>query len=112
MVQGGDIIRGNGRGGESIYEGKKFEDENFELKHDQKGVVSMANAMPNANGSQFFILTNPAPWLDGKHVVFGKVVSGWTVVEAIERAGSVDGAMTKQVIILDCGEILPPEPKK
>ena len=106
MLQGGDFTHGNGRGGESIY-GAKFRDENFKLKHDTEGLLSMANAGPHTNGSQFFITTVPCPWLDGKHVVFGKVTSGMDVVKAIELVGSRSGATRSNVIITDCGEITP-----
>jgi len=104
MLQGGDFTRGDGRGGESIY-GSKFQDENFKLRHDQPYLLSMANAGPNTNGSQFFITTVPTPHLDGKHCVFGKVVSGQDVVKAVEAAGSRDGATSQPVIITDCGQI-------
>ncbi|KAL1920488.1 uncharacterized protein VTP21DRAFT_865 [Calcarisporiella thermophila] len=104
MCQGGDFTMGNGTGGESIY-GEKFEDENFELKHDKPFLLSMANAGPGTNGSQFFITTTQTPHLDGKHVVFGKVIKGKSVVRAIENTekGSND-CPVKPVIIVDCGE--------
>lgn len=104
MCQGGDFTRGNGTGGESIY-GNKFDDENFKLKHTQKGLLSMANAGPGTNGSQFFITTIETPWLDGKHVVFGKVVEGQDVVDAMEKVGSRNGATSKTVTIEDSGEL-------
>jgi len=104
MCQGGDFTKGNGTGGESIY-GHKFADENFKLKHIGKGILSMANSGPNSNGSQFFICTRSTPHLDEKHVVFGKVVSGYEVVEAMEKCGSEDGKPTKVVKIFDCGEV-------
>ena len=102
MLQGGDFTTGDGRGGESIY-GGKFPDENFTLRHDQPGLLSMANAGANTNGSQFFVTTVPTPHLDGKHVVFGKVVKGMDVVSAVEAVGSRSGACDQEVRIADCG---------
>eukprot|EP00742_Colponemidia_sp_Colp-10_P000616 GILJ01000674.1.p1 GENE.GILJ01000674.1~~GILJ01000674.1.p1 ORF type:complete len:180 (+),score=32.80 GILJ01000674.1:44-583(+) len=103
MCQGGDFTRGNGTGGESIY-GMKFEDENFKVKHTVRGLLSMANAGPNTNGSQFFITTVPCPWLDGKHTVFGRVTEGMNVVDAMEAVGTDSGRVKEPVSITDCGE--------
>jgi peptidylprolyl isomerase len=104
MLQGGDFTHGSGIGGESIY-GAKFADENFIHKHTGAGVLSMANAGPNTNGSQFFVCTVPCPWLDGKHVVFGKVVEGLNVVKAVEAVGSQSGKTSQKVVIADCGQL-------
>ncbi|MFN9548505.1 MAG: peptidylprolyl isomerase [Cyanobacteriota bacterium] len=104
MCQGGDFTAGNGTGGESIY-GKKFEDENFQLQHTKAGLLSMANAGPNTNGSQFFITTAVTPWLDGKHVVFGQLREGTEVLQAIEARGSRSGKPSATVVIEDCGVV-------
>tara|TARA_Y100000780_G_C13615449_1_gene390295 strand:- start:574 stop:1059 length:486 start_codon:yes stop_codon:yes gene_type:complete len=104
MLQGGDFTMGNGMGGESIY-GSRFEDENFKLKHDRKYLLSMANAGPNTNGSQFFITTVQTPWLDGKHVVFGRVLTGKELVNKVEGLGSPSGKPSARVVIADSGEL-------
>ncbi|MFD8916050.1 peptidylprolyl isomerase [Streptomyces sp. NPDC059575] len=104
MLQGGDFTRGNGTGGKSIY-GEKFADENFSRKHDRPYLLSMANAGPNTNGSQFFITTVVTPWLDGKHVVFGEVVEGQDIVDKIEGLGSDSGATRGKITVAESGTV-------
>jgi len=122
MLQGGDFTRGNGTGGKSIY-GEKFQDENFVKRHTKSGLLSMANAGPNTNGSQFFITTAVTSWLDGKHVVFGEVENSdpesisddrsMNVVKAVELTGSPSGNVNgiKKATIVECGEVTDQEMK-
>jgi len=104
MLQGGDFTKGNGTGGKSIY-GEKFADENFKWKHTKPGLLSMANAGKNTNGSQFFITTVVTSWLDNAHVVFGEVIEGIEIVRAIERVGSASGTPGAAVVIANCGTV-------
>ncbi len=104
MCQGGDFTNHNGTGGQSIY-GAKFEDENFTLKHMGPGTLSMANAGPNTNGSQFFVTTVKTSWLDHRHVVFGTVVEGMDVIKKIEGWGSQSGKPSKRIYIADSGQL-------
>ncbi|KAM9455642.1 peptidylprolyl isomerase Ab (cyclophilin A) [Clarias gariepinus] len=104
MCQGGDFTNHNGTGGKSIY-GNKFADENFTLRHTGAGILSMANAGPNTNGSQFFICTDKTTWLDGKHVVFGSVIDGMDVIRTVEKKGSSSGKCSAKITIANCGQL-------
>ena len=104
MAQGGDFTNGNGTGGESIY-GSKFADENFTLKHTKPYLLSMANAGPDTNGSQFFITFAATSWLDGRHTVFGEVIEGVDVVLKLEKIGSGSGTTSKKAVIADSGKL-------
>lgn len=104
VIQGGDFERGNGTGGRSIY-GRNFQDENFQVAH-AKGVLSMANAGPNTNGSQFFVTTAETPWLNGRHVVFGRVLEGYEIVDKVQNLPvNRQGRPDKPVVIADCGTV-------
>jgi cyclophilin family peptidyl-prolyl cis-trans isomerase len=104
LIQGGDFIANDGTQNESVY-GPKFEDENFAVPHDDRGIVSMANNGRNTNGGQFFITFDRTPWLDGKNVAFGKVVSGFEVLDCVEAAGTQSGTPSKVLQIASCGEL-------
>jgi len=104
IIQGGDFTNNNGSGGKSIW-GGIFNDENFQIKHNKPGLISMANRGRNTNGSQFFITFIPCEWLDGKHVVFGEVCEGMEIIRKIEKFGSEIGAPSQEIKIIDCGKL-------
>lgn len=105
LAQAGDITKGDGTGGHSVY-GQYFQDETFHFKHDRPGVLAMANCGKNTNSSQFYITTEPAPWLDDLHVVFGKVVEGMlAIIHLTELFGYQDGEVWEDIVIVDCGEL-------
>ncbi|GIL93549.1 hypothetical protein Vretifemale_20957, partial [Volvox reticuliferus] len=104
ILQGGDFTHGDGTGGESIY-GERFPDENFKLRHETAGLLAMANAGPDTNGSQFYVTLAPQPHLDGKHVVFGKVEAGMEVIRTMENEGSSNGQVDRPVVIEECMEL-------
>ncbi|OSX71349.1 hypothetical protein BU14_0550s0012 [Porphyra umbilicalis] len=109
MIQGGDFTNRNGTGGKSIY-GEKFADENFNLSHTTPGLLSMANAGPNTNGSQFFVTTVPCAWLDGKHTVFGQVTDGYDIIKAIETAPRGPGDRPRaEVLVESCASSRGPD---
>lgn len=105
MIQGGDFVNGDGTGSRSIYGTSKFPDENFTLRHDRAGLLSMANSGPNTNGCQFFITTTPAPFLDSKHVVFGQVVDGMDIVRMVENTRTTRDKPNQDVTVVQCGEM-------
>ncbi|KAL0273829.1 UNVERIFIED_CONTAM: hypothetical protein PYX00_006406 [Menopon gallinae] len=111
MIQGGDVINGDGTGTTSIY-GHLFEDENFTVKHSEPGIISMANSGPDSNGCQFFITSAPTPWLDGKHVAFGKVLSGLDVISKIEDSKTDEEAKPLTPVVITKSGIIPSEPEK
>ena len=105
--EGGDFTHHDGTGGETVYDGKLIEDESFEVQHNRPYLLSMANkGRPNSNGSQFFITTVKTQWLDGKHVVFGRVLEGQEIIKNIEQLGSDNGKPRAKVTIVDSGEML------
>ncbi|KAI5815483.1 cyclophilin-like domain-containing protein [Pyronema omphalodes] len=105
MIQGGDFLQGDGTGSATIYGSDKFNDEGFSIKHDQPGILSMANSGPNTNGCQFFITSKAHPFLDGSYVAFGKVIEGMDVVRKIENVRCIMDRPTTDVVITQCGEM-------